>query len=115
MSYTIALDYPNLPVGGTLIIDGLGEFENGQSYDISDEDAAQYQARKAVISSDYDEKGQLHTTVAVGPTLAEVFEGHPNITVTITPPVVVPPKVAVVPPVTQVSTSPVVNVNTGKE
>lgn len=112
MSYTIAINLPNLPVGGTLIIDGLGEFTNGASFDISDDDALMFQARKAEVVSDYDDKGQLHTSVETGPTLAEVYANHPYITVTTTP--VVPPKV-VTPVVPTVLVTPPVVTDPGKE
>lgn len=112
MSYTVTINLPNLPVGGTLIIDSLGEFENGGSYDISDDDAALYQARNAEIVSEYDAKGQISTTVKEGPTLADVFKDHPYIKVTTTPVVPVKTVTPVVPAASQIVTPPV---DAGKE
>lgn len=80
--YSIAIDLPNLPEGGTLIIDGLGEFTNGTTTDVSEEDALSYQSRNAEIESDYDDEGKLHTSLKAGKTLLEVFANHPFIKVT---------------------------------
>ena len=106
--YTIAIDLPNLPEGSALEIDGLGEFQNGQTFDISDELADTYQARKAVLVSEYDEEGHLHNSLEAGPTLMEAFADHPFIKVTAksgtVPPKVVAP--VVTPPVAPVVTPP---------
>ena len=80
--YTIAIDMPNLPKGGKLEIDGLGEFVNGETAEVSDVDADSYQARKATLDQKYDDQGFLHGTLVEGPTLDEVFKDHPYITVT---------------------------------
>jgi hypothetical protein len=37
MSYTLKVDHPELGKGSTLQIPGLGEFENGKSYELEDE------------------------------------------------------------------------------
>jgi isocitrate dehydrogenase len=81
--YTLAIDLPNLPKDGTVIIDGLGEYKNGVVSEVSDEEANAYQAGKAILVSDYDNEGKLHTSLTPGPTLVEAFANHPHIKVAV--------------------------------
>src|SRR3954447_7334283 len=48
---------PNLSKGQSVGITGLGEFENGQTYVISEEDHAVWQAANAVLEDELDDKG----------------------------------------------------------
>lgn len=81
--YSLTLDLPNLDKGAEVELDGLGVFKNGETHEISDEDAENFRMRhqtqklvkvnKKTGASTYEE--------VPGPTLVEAFADHPSIKV----------------------------------
>lgn len=81
--YEMKLDFPNLNKGDLVEVDGLGVFENGASYQISEEEAEQYRSTRPTVTTSTSKKGQMTTTSELGPTLLEDYSKHDHITVTI--------------------------------
>jgi hypothetical protein len=79
--YNLTIDLPNLAKGAEVDIDGLGRFENGGSYEISDDEAEAFRTKHQTVTSEYDSEGNLHTTLEKGPTVAQAFSGDKNVTV----------------------------------
>jgi hypothetical protein len=73
LPYKITFDLPNSSKGQGVAVNGLGEFQNGKSYDISDEQHDQYRAFNSVQVDELDAKdkptGQVVTRI--GPTLLQ--------------------------------------------
>jgi|SRR3954468_14206818 hypothetical protein len=44
MSYNVKVDYPTMPKGQEVLINGLGTFQNGATVAVSDEDADSFRA-----------------------------------------------------------------------
>jgi hypothetical protein len=55
LPYRLKVDHENLPPGVEVYVHGLGTFENGQTYDISDELALQFRAFNSTVESTYEE------------------------------------------------------------
>jgi hypothetical protein len=68
MSYKITFNLPNLPKGQGVAINGLGEFKNGSSYTIDNDQHDQFRAFNSVQVDD-EETGQVVTEL--GPTLLQ--------------------------------------------
>jgi phage-related protein len=68
LQYKITFDLPNLSKGQGVAVNGLGEFKNGRSYTITDEQHDQYRAFNSV-QIDGEEPGQVITKP--GPTLLQ--------------------------------------------
>lgn len=79
--FTISIDLPDLPKGIEINIDGLGMFENGSSYDITDEEAYGFQVKHQSIQSVTDSDGHTNNTLVLGPSLDEAFAKHKHIKV----------------------------------
>lgn len=79
--FTLTLDLPNLPKGGDLEIDGLGTFQNGSSFEISDEQANAFSTKDSTLKTTTHEDGKLSNVIVPGRTLVEAFKDHPYITV----------------------------------
>lgn len=80
--YDITLDYPDRSKGDTVEIDGLGVFENGYSYTISDEEADAFRQHHMVQHHEWDEDGNMTTTTRLGPTVLQAFKKNDAVTVT---------------------------------
>lgn len=72
MGTKLKFDFPNLPAGADVFITGLGGFKNGESYDVSDEQEAQFRASTAYDNGKYNEEGTYVPNVVQGRPLAEV-------------------------------------------
>ena len=71
MPYQITIDHPNLEEGTELTILGLGTFAQGGTYDISDEQAAAFQAAQATDVGDFNDEGVYVPNMQLGPALDE--------------------------------------------
>lgn len=73
MTYKITFDLPNLSKGQGVAITGLGEFENGSSYEITDEQHATYRQVTSRQVDETDDKGNPTGRVLteLGPTLLQ--------------------------------------------
>jgi hypothetical protein len=80
--YEIAIDLPDLPEGELVQIPGLGTFENGGTYEISEEEAVAYQAYHATVAMETDEEGNTTTELVSGPALHEAGETMYGVDVT---------------------------------
>lgn len=74
MPYRMKVDQPNLAKGEEVLIPGLGAFANGETHDITDEQAETYRQRNAVLEDVLDSKGQRtgRATSKPGPPLIDV-------------------------------------------
>lgn len=81
--YTMKIDLPTVAKGADVEIDGLGVFENGGEYEISDEEAQDFRAHHTTQTFEHDDEGNLIVTQKQGPTVAQAFRGHKHITVTV--------------------------------
>lgn len=79
--YNIQFDLPNLAKGAEINIGGLGSFINGQSFNVTDEEAEQFRVFGTTYTSETDESGFLTLTAVKGKNLREAFDGVPGITV----------------------------------
>lgn len=79
--FTITIDLPDLPKGTEVDIDGLGTFENGGSYDITDDENYDFQVRHQTISTVTSGAGHVSNTLVLGPALDEAFANHKHIKV----------------------------------
>jgi hypothetical protein len=55
VTYELKVDMPNLSKGQSVGITGLGEFENGKTYVISDEDHDRWQQANAILEDELDD------------------------------------------------------------
>ena len=78
--YKLEVNLPNRDKGSIVNITGLGTFVNGESYDISDEDAQRFMQ----LGSHLVRRGRKNLTYSMveGPDLAEAFKDFEGITVT---------------------------------
>lgn len=76
--YKLTVDVPGSPEGEVFQIPGLGEFENGASYEISNEEAANYQLYHSTMV--LDKKGNFISKL--GPTLKSAAKSMHGVTVT---------------------------------
>lgn len=81
MSYQLKLSLPNVGKGGTVAIDGLGEFENGKEHTVSEDDALRFRHARATVESTTDKDGVTEAKEVLGPTLVEAFKGVEGIDV----------------------------------
>lgn len=85
MPYKLKLNLPNVPEGVTVTVIGLGDFENGKEYSISDSLATQFRVvnatLEAVPGAEPDKEGRIERKHVPGPTLVQAFKNHPHITV----------------------------------
>jgi hypothetical protein len=84
--YTIDFDLPGTAKGQSVQVAGLGEFENGSSYDVTREEADAFRSYNIRQESHHNEDGQLVTETHLGPTLLQAFEHTEGVTVTTTQP-----------------------------
>jgi hypothetical protein len=70
MPYKITFDLPNLSKGQGVAINGLGEFKNGRTYTITDDQHDQFRAFN-VVQVDDEETGQVVNKP--GPTLLKAL------------------------------------------
>lgn len=72
--YKITLNFPNLAKGAEVQIAGLGVFENGYEYVVSDEEAEAFRVHNQVVSTEVGkDDGSFTTTASPGPTLLQAF------------------------------------------
>jgi hypothetical protein len=81
--YEVKIDQPNLPEGEPIQIPGLGTFENGGTYDVSEAEAEAYRSyhTRQVPKIDPETKAYLGADVELGPSLADVAESMYGVTV----------------------------------
>lgn len=82
--YVLKIDFPNLPKGAPVDIDGLGRFENGHEYEISKEEAETYRLQNVTQSFEHDKDGNLLVETKKGPTLLQAFKNNDNVDVSTT-------------------------------
>ena len=70
--YTLAVNAKGLSKGTPINIDGLGLFENGKKYEISEEAEEAYRMRHSVQRVEYDDEGNMFVEVELGPSLTDV-------------------------------------------
>jgi copper oxidase (laccase) domain-containing protein len=77
MAFKLKVDIPNAGDEGSIAIAGIGELQNGKTYEISDEAAERFRAMHATVEDAYDGEGNLVGRQLVdGPSLAEaLFHG----------------------------------------
>lgn len=76
MGYKVEVNYPNLPKGEVVTIDGVGELVNGSTTEVSDAQADAFRTRHPISDKD----GNL----VQGPTLLKAFESSEHVKVTST-------------------------------
>jgi hypothetical protein len=83
MGYKLELDLPNVGKGVEVYLDGLGFFENGKDYEITDEQADAFRVahQEVTYHTDPDNGMVTHTTEEPGPTVLEYFKSHEGVTV----------------------------------
>ncbi len=69
--YVLTVDIDTLAKGVPVEVDGLGVFENGYSYDISEEEAEAFRIKGTTQSFSHDKDGNLIVKTEVGPTLLQ--------------------------------------------
>lgn len=85
--YEVTFNLDSLPEGAPVEVDGLGRFENGATYAVSEEEALAFQTKHAVQTFTHDEDtGALLTDVQLGPTLEESFKDVQGIDVKVAEP-----------------------------
>src|SRR5262252_2650878 len=73
MTFRLKFDNPHAGEGAQLAIHGLGVFENGKTYDVSDEAAEQFRRMNSTVQQEYNEEGMATSSELVpGPPLDEV-------------------------------------------
>lgn len=83
IAYEIEINQPNLPEGEPIQVPGLGTFENGQTYDVTEEEGNSYRAFHSYQEPIIGENNEvLGANTLPGRDLAEAFEGAYGITVT---------------------------------
>jgi len=83
MGYKLELDLPNVGKGVEVYLDGLGIYENGKDYEITDEQANAFRVAHQVVTYHTDEEtGTVtHTTEEPGPTVLEYFKDREGVSV----------------------------------
>jgi hypothetical protein len=71
VSYKLTVNLPNQAPGTTVLITGLGEFENGKAYEITDSQAATFRTAQGKAVSETDDKGRVTYGYELGPELTE--------------------------------------------
>lgn len=79
--YTVQIDMPTLPKGHEVEIDGLGQFENGSTVEVSKEDAEAFRVKHQAVVMTTDKDGNNHIEVFPGPTLLQAFKDNDTIVV----------------------------------
>lgn len=69
--YVLTVDIDTLSKGTPVEVDGLGVFENGYSYDISEEQAEAFRIKGTTQSFSHNDQGQLVVKNELGPTLLQ--------------------------------------------
>lgn len=78
MTYMVSLALPNLPKGAIVQLDGLGAFVNGDSREVSDEEADQFRMHHGVrLTND--------SPLTPGFTVLQAFKNSVGITVAVVP------------------------------
>jgi hypothetical protein len=73
MAFKLTIDMPNLGPDDKIAIMGLGEFQNGKSYEVSDELADSFRQAHSSVQDKRGNKGELlGTETVLGPPLDEV-------------------------------------------
>lgn len=82
VKYVLELDVPGLVKGEGVEIPGLGVFENGGSYDITEEEAERYRDMHSVVDYGFDDEGvQTESITRRGETLLQRSHSMNGITV----------------------------------
>jgi len=81
--YEVKIDQPNLPEGEPIQIPGLGTFENGGTYDVSEAEAEAYRSfhTRQVPKIDEETQSIVGADVELGPTLAQAAENMYGVSV----------------------------------
>lgn len=80
--YKVEVNMPNLPKGVPVEVDGLGVFENGATYEISEEEALAFRQKHVVIQTKYDDEGKMTNTPVLGPAVVDAFKDSETVKVT---------------------------------
>lgn len=85
MPYKLKVDMPSLSEGDRVAIVGLGEFEQGVSTDITDEQALAYREYHATLEPDgaRGENGIQPYKRVLGPSLEDAYRSVAGVTVTV--------------------------------
>jgi hypothetical protein len=84
VAYELELDLPGHPKGEGVQIPGLGTFENGSVYEVTEEEAQSYRVYHTRQVQQTDEHGNvLGADTELGPTLLQAFRKYEGITVTV--------------------------------
>jgi hypothetical protein len=82
MDYELSIDMPNLAKGAEVQIAGLGTFENGSSYKITDEEHDSFRRYHGSIQTVTSEANEiLGSELALGPTLIQASENMYGVSV----------------------------------
>lgn len=80
--YKITLNLPGLSKDDSVTIDGIGELKNGDTYEVSAEEAEAFRnAHMRPVESVDSSSGETRVENQPGPTLYEAFKDHEHITV----------------------------------
>ena len=71
MSYKLTVNLPNQGAGTKVLITGLGEFDNGGEYEITEVQAATFRTAQGKAVSSTDDKGNVTYGWEDGPNLTE--------------------------------------------
>lgn len=83
MPFEVKFEDESIPKGQAVVVDGLGEFENGKTRLVSDEENETFMARNQVVSTSVVPKtGETRAVVEPGPSVAEAFKKDSRFTVT---------------------------------
>ena len=83
LAYEVSLDLPGMPKGELVQIPGLGTFENGTSFDVTEEQANAYRVYHQRVDMVYDEETNelLGSEASVGPTLLQAYKNEQGVDV----------------------------------
>lgn len=85
-TYKVTVNDPTIPDGHDVEVPGLGVFKNGNTRQISEEDADYYRTVNAqLVDVETDDRPAWTGAAAVelqrGPTVLQAFKDHPTVTV----------------------------------
>jgi hypothetical protein len=79
--YDITVDLPNLPKGAEVQVNGLGILLNGETTFVSEDAANHWREMNVDLQQEYNDKGQLVTTVNKSGTLLQTLGKVDGLTV----------------------------------
>lgn len=72
--YKVTISMPNLAEGATVELDGLGIFENGGVYEVTDTEAETFAQKHKIITTAFNKKGTSLRIELDGPNLSSAFD-----------------------------------------